>query len=127
MATDTILEEADPTAAVRDAMTDVVTRAKAILSGQRAVPPLPAPAEVETFLARQYAGLSPSPTPDAVRMIRERLTLEAVYRGTPVACCTTADGDLAVLAEGDDEIAYVLASLNDDEAHRVVVLDTLAY
>jgi hypothetical protein len=79
---------------------------------------------VDRFLEREFGNVKPPPTPQAIRRLTDRLSLEACYGGRPVACFTTAEGALAVLAAGEQEITALLIGLSAEEAAKVVVLDS---
>jgi hypothetical protein len=99
----------------------IVARAKEIIAGRRPADPMVEAAGVETFL-RHEADRFPAPLdPAARRRIADALNLQAHYGGLPVACFTTAEGVLAVLAAGESEVDALFQGLGAEEAARVVV------
>ena len=101
----------------------LIDRAKEIIAG-RVCPPAPvASPEIEKFLQREFEGVEPSPTPEAIRRITEGLSLQALYRGQPVVCFKMKSGALAVLASGEREIEALLRGLPESESSRVYVTD----
>jgi hypothetical protein len=104
----------------------LVARAKDIIAGRVRPPALVVPPEIEELLRREFAGFNPPPTPEAIRYITDRLSLEAHYKGQPVACFTTTEGIQAVLAVGEREIWPLLEGLSDEEEAKVVITDTLS-
>jgi hypothetical protein len=115
-------KEGDLTPEMKDAL---IARAKEIIAGRIRPSAMVVPPEVEKFLQREIAGFDPPPTPKAIRHITEQLCLQAIYRGEPVACFTTADGMLTVLASGENEIWTLLQELSEDERVKVVITDTM--
>ncbi len=105
----------------------VVARAKGIIAGRIRPEPIVPPPEVVEFLRKEMTGRDPAPTPEFLRFFTDRLNLEAIYKGEPVLCHTTADQVQTVLAVGQPEIFAVLDALTDHEQSRVIVLDTLSY
>jgi hypothetical protein len=104
----------------------LISRAKDIIAGLVRPPALVVPPEIETFLHREFDGVNPPPTPEAIRYITDRLSLEAYYKGEPVAYFTTVDGIQAVLAAGEREIYALLEGLSEEEEAKVVITDTLS-
>lgn len=102
----------------------LILRAKDAIAGRTRPPALATPPEVDEFLRKEFGGVEPPPTREALRRIADRLSLESLYGGRPVACFTMADGGLAVLACGGREIEALLRGLSDEEAAKVVILDT---
>ena len=116
--------EGDLAPEIKDAL---ISRAKEIIAGRVRPPAMVAPPGVETFLQQEFGAKAPPPTSEAVRRVTERLSLQAQYAGRPVACFTTADGSLAVLASGDREVEALLRGLSESEAAMVVVTDTESF
>jgi len=110
-------------AEARDAM---IRRAKDILAGRTTPPELEPPQFVLDWFQKEFAGYNPPPTPEAMRDLIEHATLQAHFRGVPIAACRV-DGKIAVLAVGNEEIRALLTVLVDPEAPRVVILDTDPY
>ena len=104
----------------------LVAEAKDILAGRVRPPAMAATPDVLKWLDREFEGFEPPATPDAIRRIAERVHLVATYAGRPVACGTTADGFLVVLASGEHEIEALLDGLSDAERSKVVIMDTYA-
>jgi len=102
----------------------VITRAKEIMACRICPPSMAVPPEVERFLQREFSGCNPPPTPEAIRRISEDLSLQAHYRGIPIACFTTAEGYLTVLASGESEIFALLKGLSHEEGAKILVTDT---
>src|SRR5262249_60387124 len=98
-----------------------IKRAKEIIAGQVRPPRMPTPPTVTAFLERAVNGRQPPAEPEAVQKITDWLNLQAHYGGGPVACFTTAEGFLAVLAAGPEEVEALLKGLSDEEGARVVV------
>jgi hypothetical protein len=104
--------------------TELIQRAKDVIAGRVPPPVLVPPPEVEQFLRREFEHCEPPPTALALRRIADRLTLDATYRGEPVAVFTHSGGALAVLAAGEREIIALLDGLDDVERSKVMVTDT---
>ena len=75
-------------------------------------------------MQREFVGYEPPPTAQAIRDITDRWALVATYQGEPIATYRTADGDIAVLGVGEDEIRALLRGLDHHERSNVVVEDT---
>jgi hypothetical protein len=107
----------------------LISRAKDVIAGRIPPPALIVPPEVERFMQREFAEefgwREPPPTPEAIRHIREQLSLQAHYKGKAVACFTNPDGSLAVLAEGQPEIGALFEGLSEEEEVKVVIMDTM--
>jgi hypothetical protein len=104
----------------------LVARAKDIIAGRVRPEALALTPEIEKFLKRESEKWNPPPTPEAIRFISDRLSLEAHYKGEPVALFTTADGIQAVLAVGEREICTLLERLSMEEEAKVLISDTLS-
>jgi hypothetical protein len=102
----------------------IVALAKEIIAGRINPPALVVTPEIERFLKKEFGSLNPPPTPEAIRRITERLSLQAHYGGRPVACFTTVSGDLAGLAAGESEIETLLRGLSNEETAQVIVTDS---
>lgn len=103
--------------------TDVVARARDVIAGRVRPPELVTPPDVEAFLRREFADKQPPPTPEAIRLLTEHLTLQAEYADCPVVVFKTADGSLTVLAVGECEIRALLDGLSPEEKSKVMVTD----
>jgi hypothetical protein len=120
---DPALDSSETSAAGPEGAEDRLKEAKAILAGQckaRAMVTLP---RIDSFLESGFNDQQVPPLPEAVRQIKDWLNLQGHYGGRPVACCKTADGVLAVLAVGDEQIESILKGLTSEERARVVVED----
>jgi hypothetical protein len=104
----------------------LITRAKDIIAGRIHPEPLPVPQYILDFFEREFAGYDPPPTPEAIRFQTDRLSLEAHYKGQPVAVFKTVDGVQAVLAVGEPEIGALFEGLSDEEESKVIITDTLS-
>lgn len=113
--------ENDLTPEIRDR---IPARAREIMAGRVRPAALPVPPGLARFLQREFGSVDSPPTPEAIRRLTGRLSLEAHYGGHPVACFTTTEGTLAVLAAGEQEIAALLEGLTGEEAASVVVMDS---
>ncbi len=78
---------------------------------------------VKNILAHEIEGQEPPVTEAAKRKVTDWLNLQAHYPDRLVACFTTAEGVLTVLAEGEEEIEALYQGLSDTEAAQVVVKD----
>ncbi len=103
----------------------LAARARDIMAGRVPPPPLPIPDWVIPRLEKEFAGYDPPPTPEAIRFITDRVSLEQRYKGEPVAVFRMPDGFQAVLACGEVEILALLYELTHEEGAQVVVTDTL--
>ena len=102
----------------------LIVRAKDVIAGRIRPPAMVVPPEVDEFLQKEFGGVEPPPTPEAIRRIADHLSLLMYYRGLPVACFTMADGEMVVLASGDREVEALLRGLSEEEAAKVVIADT---
>jgi len=107
-----------------DAQQALVARAKDIIAGRIPPDPIPVPSIVVEFLDEEFRRFHPQPTAEARRFLTEDLSLQAIYKGTPIASIRMSDRSLAVLAVGEDEIRTLLTHLNNDENADVVIRDT---
>src|SRR3954470_1288209 len=68
----------DLTAEAREAL---VRRARDVIAGRIAGPPIEVPPEVEKFTADQIKTFPAEANPDGIRALKEWMTLQAIYRG----------------------------------------------
>ena len=109
----------------QEGKTALVTRAKDVIAGRTPPPPFLVPVEVEEFVQKEITRFPAMPTPEAIRHIREQLSLQAVYKGIPVASYTMPDGSLSVLGAGEQEIRTLLEGLSEDEEVKILIMDTM--
>jgi predicted metal-binding protein len=76
---------------------------------------------VKGLLEQELKDCRPPATAEAIRRITDELNLQARYGGRAVACFTTNDGTLAVLAVGEQEVRALFGGLTAAEAANVVI------
>jgi len=106
-----------------DAQQALVARAKDIIAGRIPPDPIPVPSIVVEFLDEEFRRFHPQPTAEARRFLTEDLSLQAIYKGTPIACQMLPGDKYTVLAVGNREIEVLLRGLSSSESTKVIVLD----
>jgi hypothetical protein len=104
-----------------ETMKSKIERAKGIIAGTVQPQAMVTAPAVKLFLERELKTFVPPATPEAIQKITDSLNLQAHYGGRSVACFTTIEGVLAVLACGDEEIDALLKSLSPEDAAKVLV------
>ncbi len=103
----------------------LIQRAQEIIAGREKPPPIIAQRGVGTSPTRGNENARGHATGLAEAAVTPRpadwLNLQAAYGGRLTACFTTADGVLAVLAWGEDEVGALIAGLTDAEREKVVI------
>lgn len=105
----------------QEAKTALVTRAKDVIAGRTPPPLFLVPVEVEEFVQKEIARFPALPTAEAIRHIREQLSLQAVYKGNSVVTLTLPDGSLCVLGAGEQEIRALFDGLSAEERDRILI------
>jgi hypothetical protein len=93
-----------------------VREAKEVIAGDRVIPAMEIPAEIDDYIAK-LLGCDPKTR----WPLRQKLALDLKYNGQSVLCHEAAGGQLNVLAVGSRLVSVVMGELDDNELAQVVV------